>query len=162
VAFFSCLWLNMSNYTYEHAHQNSEIPHKQVLGVKCFDFIPQHAFLCSLRHAPNITESGIRVSEDNYQSFRLRQLLLLLLWKNLQSKHQLLMLPWRMSRLLSLTKIKLFGIIISIKFAKFWKCLYRCKTSKANGLYSTTKRLEQHTSCYLQNIENVQVKSWQH
>ena len=62
---------NIGLQVYEKAFGSHfrEIPHKQALGVKRFDFIPPHAFLCSLRHAPNITESGIRISEEDYQMY---------------------------------------------------------------------------------------------
>ncbi len=46
-----------------------EIPHKQALSVKQFDFIPLHAFLCSLCHAPNVLGNGIRISEEDCQMY---------------------------------------------------------------------------------------------
>jgi hypothetical protein len=38
-------------------------------GVKHFDFISPHAFLCSLCHAPSATEGGIRISEEDCQTY---------------------------------------------------------------------------------------------
>ena len=49
---------NIAVQVYEKAFGSHfrEIPHKQALPVKHFDFIPPHAFLCSLRHALGTTE----------------------------------------------------------------------------------------------------------
>ena len=39
--------------------------------LKCFDMIPSNHFLCALNHVPQASETGIRISTEDFDMFKL-------------------------------------------------------------------------------------------
>ena len=46
------------------------IPHSQPLPILRFDHLPPSAFLCSLKHAPEVTPTGLKISSDDWKLFK--------------------------------------------------------------------------------------------
>lgn len=46
------------------------IPHAQPLPVLRFDHLPPSAFLCTLKHAPEVTPTGLKISPEDWKLFK--------------------------------------------------------------------------------------------
>jgi hypothetical protein len=46
------------------------MPHSQPLSVLRFDHLPQSAFLCALKHAPEVSPTGLKISSDDWKLFK--------------------------------------------------------------------------------------------
>jgi hypothetical protein len=46
------------------------VPHAQPLPVLRSDHLPPSAFLCALKHAPEVTPLGLKISLEDWQSFK--------------------------------------------------------------------------------------------
>jgi hypothetical protein len=45
-------------------------PHAQAVPTLHFDLIPPSAFLCALKHTPEITQNGLKISADDWMLFK--------------------------------------------------------------------------------------------
>ena len=45
-------------------------PHAQPVPTLRFDQLPPSAFLCALKHGPEITQNGLKISADNWKLFK--------------------------------------------------------------------------------------------
>ena len=57
---------------FEHqiGSQFRAIPHAQAIPTLRFDHLPPSALLCILKHSPEITENGLKISADDWKLFK--------------------------------------------------------------------------------------------
>lgn len=65
-------YLVVQIFEHQLGTQFRAIPNAQRLQVLRFDHLPPSAFLCALKHAPELTPFGLKISLDNWQLFFLR------------------------------------------------------------------------------------------
>jgi hypothetical protein len=46
------------------------IPHAQPIPVLRFDYLPPSAFLCALKHPPEVTPFGLKISLEDWELFK--------------------------------------------------------------------------------------------
>ena len=63
---------NIPTQVFEHnlGSQFRAIPHAQPLPVLRFDHLPPSAFLCALKHAPEVTSTGLKISPEDWKLFK--------------------------------------------------------------------------------------------
>ena len=57
-------------FEYQLGTQFRALPHAQPLPVLRFDHLPPSAFLCVLKHAPEVTPFGLKVSLEDWELFK--------------------------------------------------------------------------------------------
>ena len=64
--------LNVAAQVFKHnlGSQFCAIPHAQPLFVLRFDYLPPSAFLCTLKHAPEVTPTSLKISLDDWKLFK--------------------------------------------------------------------------------------------
>ena len=55
---------------FNHNLQFHAIPHAQPLPALCFDHLPPSAFLCTLKHALEVTPTGLKISPEDWKLFK--------------------------------------------------------------------------------------------
>ena len=57
-------------FEYQLGTQFRALPHAQALPVLRFDHLPPSAFLCALKHAPEVTPFGLKISLEDWELFK--------------------------------------------------------------------------------------------
>ena len=63
-------YLAVQIFEHQLGSQFRAIPNAQRLQVLRFDHLPPAAFLCALKHAPELTPFGLKISLDDWQLFK--------------------------------------------------------------------------------------------
>jgi hypothetical protein len=63
-------YLAVQIFEHQLGTQFRAIPNTQRLHVLRFDHLPPSAFLCTLKHAPELTPFGLKISLDDWQLFK--------------------------------------------------------------------------------------------
>jgi len=63
-------YLAVQIFEHQLGTQFRAIPNAQRLQVLRFDHLPPSAFLCALKHAPELTPFGLKISLDDWQLFK--------------------------------------------------------------------------------------------
>ena len=63
---------NIAVQVFEHQFgaQFRDVPHVQTLHVHHFDLIRPSAFLCALKHTPEFTQHGLKISTEDWDLFK--------------------------------------------------------------------------------------------
>ena len=63
-------YLAVQVFEYQLGTQFRACPHAQPLPVLRFDHLPPSAFLCALKHAPEVTPFGLKISLEDWELFK--------------------------------------------------------------------------------------------
>ena len=63
-------YLAVQVFEYQLGTQFRARPHAQPLPVLRFDHLPPSAFLCALKHAPEVTPFGLKISLEDWELFK--------------------------------------------------------------------------------------------
>ena len=63
-------YISVQVFEHQLGTQFRAIPHSQPLPVLHFDHLPPSAFLCALKHAPELTSTGLKISADDWKLFK--------------------------------------------------------------------------------------------
>jgi hypothetical protein len=63
-------YLAVQIFEYQLGTQFRALPHAQPLPVLRFDHLPPSAFLCALKHAPEVTPFGLKFSLEDWELFK--------------------------------------------------------------------------------------------
>ena len=58
-------------FEYQLGTQFRALPHAQALPVLRFDHLPPSAFLCALKHAPEVTPFVLKISLEDWELFKI-------------------------------------------------------------------------------------------
>ena len=63
-------YLSVQVFENQLGTQFRALPHAQPLPVLRFDHLPPSAFLCALKHTPEVTPFGLKISLEDWELFK--------------------------------------------------------------------------------------------